>query len=92
MTDIPFDTLAVAKRLEAGGFSTEKAEAITNAVHAGITGGVATKADIAGLKTDIVELRASFLWVKIIGGGMIAANIGVIAFFADLVKDLIAGG
>ncbi len=62
MTDTHFNTLAVAKRLEAGGFSAEKAEAITDAVHMGVTGGVATKADLARVENNLK-------WVIWVGGG-----------------------
>ncbi len=58
MTDVPFDTMAALRRLEAKGFSSEQAEAITITVREGVTGGVATKADIAELRAEIAELRA----------------------------------
>ncbi len=70
MTDAVFDTLAVTRQLKAKGFSSDQAEAITEAVRAGVTGGVATKVDIAELKT---ELR----WMKAIGGVIIALLIGL---------------
>ena len=61
MTDVLFDTLAVSRQLKARGFEVDQAEAITDAVRAGVTGGVAVKADIAELRTelkaDITELR-----------------------------------
>ncbi len=85
MTDIPFDTLAVERRLKAGDLTEKQAEAITEAIHVGVTGGVATKSDFARLET-------SFLWVKIIGASLVAANIAVIAYIADLVRNWPAGG
>ena len=61
MADVPFDTLAITRRLEARGFDTGQAEAITEAVRAGVTGGVATKADLSSVATElrgeISELR-----------------------------------
>ncbi len=54
--DIPFDTHAEVKKLEAKGFSLEQSEAITDTVRTGITGGIATKADIARLEADIARL------------------------------------
>ncbi len=49
-----FDTFIIKCQLAAkGGFSAVQAEAITEAVRFGVTGGVATKVDVA-------ELRAAF--------------------------------
>ncbi len=53
MEDIPFDTLSAVRRLEDNGFSAEKAEAITAVVREGITGGIATKADLAQLEAKM---------------------------------------
>ena len=83
MADIPFDTLAVTRRLEAKGFDAGQTEAITEAVRAGVTGGVATKADLtalrAELKGEINELRAEFRtelkWIKLIGVAILAVLI-----------------
>ncbi len=58
MTDVPFDTMAAVRRLEAGGFSPVQAEAITQTVRDGVTGGVATKADLADVRADITDVRA----------------------------------
>ena len=61
MTDAAFDTLAVTRQLKSRGFDAEQAEAITEAVRTGVTGGVATKADMAELrgeiKADMAQLR-----------------------------------
>ena len=83
MSDIPFDTLAVTRQLEAKGFNTGQVEAITEAVRAGVTGGVATKADLTELKTEIRgdmgeirgemgELRTELKWIKLIGAAILA--------------------
>lgn len=53
MTDVIFDTLAVARQLKAKGFDSNQAEAITEAVRTGVTGGVATKADLADLESRL---------------------------------------
>ena len=59
------------RHLEAVGFSREQAEAIVD-VH---TGALATKADIAGLKAQIAELKADLLKVAIgIAFGVVALN------------------
>ena len=61
MADTAFDTLAMTRQLKAKGFSSDQAEAITEVVRAGVTGGVATKADLAELRGelrgDMAELR-----------------------------------
>ena len=49
--DASFDTLAMTRRLKAGGFASDQAEAVP----ARMTGGVATKADLAELE---LRLRA----------------------------------
>ncbi|MDE0209255.1 MAG: DUF1640 domain-containing protein [Boseongicola sp.] len=83
MTDASFDTLAVTRQLKARGFDPDQAEAIAEAVRTGVTGGVATKADLAGLRgelhNEIAELRGELsairtdlLWMKRIGGVIIA--------------------
>ena len=46
MADAVFDTLAMTRQLKAKGFDSDQAEAITEAVRTGVTGGVATKADL----------------------------------------------
>jgi len=78
MTDAIFDTLAVTRQLKAKGFSADQAEAITEAVRAGVTGGIATKADILEVKVDIAELRTEFRWVKAIGGLIVALLVWMI--------------
>ena len=59
-----FDTLHAAKRLRESGFADAQAEAVVATVHDAITGGVASKADLAELeaarKSDSVELEATF--------------------------------
>ena len=85
MTDAVFDTLAVTRQLKAKGFSSDQAEAITEAVRAGVTGGVATKVDIAELRT---ELR----WMEAIGGVIIALLIGLFWSVIDIRTTLAALG
>ena len=53
MADASFDTLAVTRQLKTKGFDSDQAEAITEAVRTGVTGGVATKADMAELETRL---------------------------------------
>ncbi len=80
MVDAAFDTLAVTRQLKARGFDADQAEAITDAVRTGVTGGVATKADLAELKADLADLRADsaevrteLRWMKAAGGVIAAA-------------------
>ncbi len=82
MTDVPFDTMAAVRRLEAGGFSSEQAEAITQTVRDGVTGGVATKADIARLESELK-------WIKLIGAAVLAVL--VLPWLAELVSANMPG-
>ena len=77
--DVAFDTLATIQRLRGAGIEQAHAEAITQSIHAGVTGGVATKADVELVKTELegkidalgAELRAELKWIKIIGGTIV---------------------
>ena len=104
MADVPFDTLAVTRGLEARGFETGQAEAITEAVRAGVTGGVATKADLSGvatelrgkiaelraeLKGEIAELRTELKWIKLIGAAILAVLI--LPWLAELISATMPG-
>ena len=68
MTDIFFDTMAAVRRLRETGLDEKQAEAITATVRDGVTGGVATKVDIA-------RLEAELKWIKLIGGAILAVLI-----------------
>ena len=48
-----FDTLHAAKALTQAGFAPPQAEAITDTIRAAFTDSVATKADIAELRTEL---------------------------------------
>ncbi|MYI68244.1 MAG: DUF1640 domain-containing protein [Boseongicola sp. SB0673_bin_14] len=58
------------------GLPSDQAEAITEAVRAGVTGGVATKADLAELRGEMsarfAQIESDLLWMKRIGGVIIA--------------------
>lgn len=62
-TQVLFDQFAYADRLKSGGFSDEQARASAEALRAALTETVATKTDLAELKTelkhDIASLRAA---------------------------------
>ncbi len=72
MADAAFDTLAMTRQLKARGFDADQAEAITEVVRAGVTGGVATKADLADLRgdlrTEIAEVETRLTWRIVIVG------------------------
>ena len=72
MSDIPFDTMAAVRRLRETGLDEKQAEAITATVRDGVTGGVATKADVEKLEA---ELKTELKWVKLIGGAILAVLI-----------------
>ncbi len=68
MSGVPFSTLRLAKRLQAGGFTSEQADTMASALaDAATAGGLATKADFgdlvskADLKADLAELKADLL-------------------------------
>ena len=102
MADAAFDTLAVTRQLKAKGFDSDQAEAITEAVRTGVTGGVATKADIAELKADFAELKADFAelkadfaelrtdlrWVKAIGAGIVGILVVAFGFVFSMLTEL----
>ena len=87
MTDIPFDTMATARLLRDSGIEERQAAAITTAIKDGVTGGVATKADIAMLKTDFARLETKveneLKWIKLIGGAILAVL--VLPWLAELI-------
>ena len=58
MASATFDTLHAAKALTAAGFEAQQAEAITDTIREAFTESVATKADIAEVKTEIAETKA----------------------------------
>lgn len=61
MTAVPFDTLKLARKLEAAGFNTKQAGDTAEALAEALADQVATKADIAELKA---EIRADISIVK----------------------------
>ena len=95
MAGIPFDTRATVRRLRASGIEERQAEAIAAAIKDGVTGGVATKADIGAIKADIgklearldsleARLEAEFKWIKLIGGAVLAVL--VLPWLAELIS------
>lgn len=94
MVDAAFDTLAVTRQLKAKGFDADQAEAITEAVRTGVTGGVATKADLAELRgelrSEMAGLEARLTWRIIIVG--LALNSVSAAAVIAAVGWMLSGG
>ena len=72
-----FDTLAAAQDLEAAGIERKHAEAIAKTVRDG-QGDLATKADIAALKSDVAALK----WIAGIQGAIGLATFAAVLFLA----------
>ena len=73
MANAAFDTLTVSKDLQEAGFEARQAEAIALAVN-NAQGDLATKQDIALLKSDIDNMRDSISWLKWIAGANFALS------------------
>lgn len=76
--DADFDTLAVARDLEASGIGKEPAEAVAKAIRQG-RAGLATKADLealrAALRADVAALETHLTVRMIAVGGLIVAAV-----------------
>ena len=86
-----FDALATTRQLKARSFDSDQAEAITEVVRIGVTGGVAAKADIAEVKADIAELRTGLRWVKAIGAGIVGILIVDFVFVFNMLTEFSTG-
>ena len=75
MPALAFDTLKAAETLTAAGIDTAHAKAITNMVHDAMVDTVATKADIAALRTELKAEIAAVKWVL----GFLAAMVLLMA-------------
>ena len=84
-----FDTLAIARQLAAAGIRPEQADAITEAVKraaehdaSGIdTKSLATKADLAELRTEITAMEARIYRAMLVqAGAIVGAVIGILRF------------
>lgn len=58
-----FDTLRVTKILRDAGIGEAQAEAITESIGVALTGGVATKADLAAMETRLYRHFHRYLWM-----------------------------
>lgn len=60
MAAVPFDTLKLADRLQAGGFNAEQARTFSSALaDAASSADIATKQDVSALKLDLSALETS---------------------------------
>ena len=82
MTAVPFDTLKLADRRQAGGFTPEQARTAASALTKAMSGAdLATKADLrneTGRIESAIELAKRDLTIRL--GGMIAAGIAFLSF------------
>ena len=60
MAEAAFNMIAETQRLRDAGLPHGQAEAVTLAIHAGVTGGVASRADVEALRGDFKALRGDF--------------------------------
>ena len=81
MSATTFDTLQASKDLQSHGFKQDQADAIAQVVRNG-QGELATKSDIAGLKTDIN-------WIKWVIGALFVVTIGGFGLMATFLNSLI---
>jgi hypothetical protein len=87
MNAVPFDTLKMARRLEAAGFAAPQAAGAAEALAEALVGAdLATKADIGGLRSDMAAMRTELkgdiellrrdMTIKL--GGMLFVAVGVL--------------
>ncbi len=86
MTTIPFDTLKFVERLEAGGFTSAQAKAAAQAFAEATSQELASKADIAVLRSEMQSLRSEMqssfqileqkMTIKL--GGLIVVAVGAL--------------
>ena len=88
MDATPFDTHKAVSSLTGTGIPAPQAEAIVDVIRTAITGGVATKADLAELKAKMAELKAEMAaletrltWRIVLASGIIIATIGALVRF-----------
>jgi hypothetical protein len=81
MGAVPFDTLALARKLEAAGFDPKQAQDTAAALAEVLSEQVATRHDINELRAELRELEQRLV-IKL--GGMIAAAVAVVAILVKL--------
>lgn len=79
MTAIPFDTLKLARKLEAAGFSAQQAGDTAEALAASLSEGAATTADLARVEASLKsEIELSKRDLKIWLGSIMVVAVGII--------------
>jgi hypothetical protein len=73
-----FDMLHAAKRLRESGFEDAQAEAVVATVNDAITGGVASKADLAELRAEFKSDIYKQLWI--VAAFVVSAVVAAIKF------------
>ncbi len=73
MADASFNTKATVRLLQESGIEGRQAEAIAEAVRAGVTGGAASTAELTAIRNDV-------LWLKRIGSVLIALGAAATGF------------
>jgi hypothetical protein len=82
MTTVPFDTLALARKLEAAGFPAQQAQDVSAALAEVMAADLATKRDIQDLRAEIaLATRDLKIWTAGLAGVVIAA-LSALRFFA----------
>jgi len=81
MGAVPFDTLALARKLEAAGFDPKQAQDTAAALAEVLSEQVATKHDINELRAELREVEQRLV-IKL--GAMIAAAVAVVAILVKL--------
>lgn len=80
-----FDSLALVKRLAAAGMDSRQAEALAEALTEHAFAGIATKADLTSLRSELKDLE---LRLTIRLGGMIAATLALtVAILGTLITS-----
>ncbi len=80
------------------GFTVPQAEALSDTMHQAIAGGVATKAEPADLRTELIdlhgqlrgeitEIKSDLIWMKGVGGVIVA--LPAVPIVRDLLEALI---
>jgi hypothetical protein len=70
MTAVPFDTLKLARKLEAAGFNAQQAGDTAEALAEAMSDQVATKGDIAELKAELSIVKAQIALGQWLVGGV----------------------
>ena len=68
-----FDTLRVTKILRDAGIGEAQAEAITESIGVALTGGVATKADLAAMEVRVYRYVHRYMWI--VAGTAVSLNV-----------------